>query len=71
MIEKIDIPTKQTNIQWQGLEDICEQYIGFLSSEDFTEDQASDFKDYIFETALECLYGKNIWDYTQNKLNSC
>lgn len=48
----------------QGLRDLCQQYIDYLTSDEYHED--SDYDHYIFEKALEAVFGINVWDYVNN-----
>ena len=54
-------PTLKTKPDFTELVELCKQYMGFLDSDDYCED--NDFSQYIFETALTALYGKGVFDY--------
>lgn len=41
----------------------CQEYIDYLSSDDFHEDGDSKRVPYIFESAMKALFGKNVFDY--------
>jgi hypothetical protein len=50
----------------EPLKDICQQYIDFVDNdEEYHEDH--DFKEYIFETAVQMLYGEKVWDWINNR----
>jgi hypothetical protein len=51
----------------EELEKVCEQYILYLSGE-FTADRLSDYKNNIFEKALEMFYGDDVWDYVNERI---
>ena len=53
-------------VNLQDLRDTCQGYIDFIASDDFHED--NDYDHYIFEKAMEALYGKNVWKYINGKL---
>ena len=52
-------------INLDRLKEICQNYIDYIDSDDFHED--NDFEYFIFETALEAIYGVNIFDYINSK----
>lgn len=52
------IPTQKTDPDLSALRAICNGYIAFLESPSYNEDEARDFKQYIFEAALDAFYGK-------------
>lgn len=54
--DKIDI---------SSLKKLCKNYIDFEFSPEYHED--NDFKQYLFEVALETIYGKNIWEKLAKK----
>ena len=43
-----------------ALQKICEDYLTFLESDDYHED--NDFANYIYEIALQTVFGEGIWD---------
>lgn len=47
------------------LRDIVEEYIDFIWSDDYHED--NNYKDYIFEAAIETFYG-DIWEKINRKI---
>jgi hypothetical protein len=49
-----------------ALKKVCDEYIKFLESEDYHED--NDFDNYIFEAAMDAIYGPKIWDFVNEKL---
>lgn len=42
------------------LEDLCETYLDACETENTTD---SDLPQYIFQAAMEFIYGKKVWDY--------
>lgn len=46
----------------------CQDYIDFLSSDNYSEDRAKDYVNDIFEKAIESVYGENVWDYINSNL---
>lgn len=52
------IPPDKINLD--GLRQACQQYIDFVFSEKYHED--NDFSHYIYEEALGVIYGKDIFD---------
>lgn len=53
-------------VHMADLNEICRDYIAFLASDDYHED--NDWKDYIFEVALETTYGKNVWEWIRERM---
>lgn len=43
------------------IKECCKDYIDFLESEDYNEDELEDYRHGIFEVSLESIYGKDIW----------
>ena len=39
----------------------CQEYLDWLESDDYHEDGAEDYTNAIFETAMEAVFGKDIW----------
>jgi hypothetical protein len=56
-----NVPKQLENSDFKALKNVCEKYI------EGTIKYGSDCKDYyanyIFVTAIEALYGKDIWDF--------
>lgn len=48
-----------------SLRKICQEYIDFIGSEHYHED--NDYDHYIFEQAMNTFFGDK-WDYINNKL---
>ncbi len=48
------------------LKDTCQGYIDFVWSDNFHED--NDYKAYIFETALQALFGKDVFESVNKKM---
>lgn len=49
-----------------ALEKICQQYMDFLDSEEYHED--NDYETYIYEAALEVMYGEKVWEFINKKM---
>lgn len=45
---------------------VCEEYLDFLESDDYYED--NDYDHYIYEAALEALYGEDVWLWINSHL---
>ena len=46
----------------------CIDYMEFLRSDNFHEDRLTDYKQVIFENALELCYGERVWDEITERL---
>jgi len=55
-------PTKLNNPDFKDLAKICVEYVRSKNPDE-------DLKEYIFEAALEAVYGKDIWKYINEKVN--
>lgn len=59
-------PKKLKEINIDKLSEICEQYIKFIDNdEEYSEDNDNDH--YIFECAMETMYGENVWDWINSR----
>ncbi len=59
---------KDEEIDLTELKNICKEYIDFVSNkEEYHED--NDYRYYIYEKALEAIYGKAIWKYKNEITN--
>lgn len=62
----INNPEIQQNIDLLDLKNVCQEYINYINSEEYHED--NDYKHYIYETALETIFGKDVWDFVNSKI---
>ena len=58
---KPGLPPKLVVQDFTGLISLCEEHIKYISSSDYDED--NDSSHYIFEKAIESVYGPDIWEY--------
>lgn len=58
-------PLLKPNPALHVLINTCEEYMNFLESKDYHEDH--DYAHYIFEAALEALYGPEVWAFVNSK----
>ena len=57
---------KTEEIDLTELKDVCKDYIYFVDNdEEYHEDNHYDH--YIFETAMETVFGKKVWDFINNR----
>ena len=60
-------PEQLKEVDLTKLRDICQAYIDFIDDdEEYHED--NDYDHYIFETALETIFGKDVWMFINNKI---
>lgn len=57
-------PKPIENPDFSILLDNCAEYIKQLSANGYYDD---DLKDYVFEAAVEAIYGRDIWDWVAEK----
>ena len=54
-------PKQQGNPNFQELIDECQEYLDYLTSEEYHED--NDREHFIFESAMEAVFGRDVWEY--------
>lgn len=52
--------------EWQALTDVCEEYLDYV--EEKNEDRSSKISHYVFERAMELVYGPNVWDWVNEQI---
>lgn len=45
-----------------------QEYVDFMDSEDYHEDEISNYRDQIFEKAVEAVYGETVWKFINEKM---
>jgi len=58
-------PKQSQSFNFEPLQDICQEYIDSVEKDGYANE---DFDHYIFETALECIFGKEVWSWVNKKL---
>lgn len=56
----INPPKQLSSIDFEPLKKICQKYIDALADEGCADEDSAH---YIFETALECIFGKDVWHF--------
>ncbi len=56
----LDYPTLKDPINWEPLKDYMQESIARIAS---GKGEPKDFKHWIFEIAMEAMYGKDIWNW--------
>jgi len=59
-------PPLKSSIDLISLRDICSQYMDEVERGEICDD--SDNEHYIFETAIETFYGKDVWTWINDKI---
>ena len=67
MNDTIELPEELSKLEIDigPLRMICEDYMDAVSTNKYVDD---DLEHYIFECAMETLYGGDVWDYINSKL---
>lgn len=65
----VSIPIMFQTPDFQPLITICISYIQEIAKGE--EGRTKDFDHYIYETAMECVYGKEVWDWINKHEHSC
>ena len=58
-------PTAKENPDFRGLIELCEDYVNDIDSGKTGED--SDYDGYIYESALEAVFGSEIFDWIKQR----
>ena len=59
-------PEQLENVDTKKLSEICQQYIDFVDNDkEYHED--NDFDHYIFESAMETIFGEKVWDFINSR----
>lgn len=59
-------PKQLETVDLQKLREICQQYLDFVDNdEEYHED--NDYDHYIFESALEAIFGKEVWTFVNGR----
>ena len=62
-------PEQLENVETKQLSEICQKYIDFVDNDkEYHED--NNFKQFIFEAAMESIFGEDVWDFINNRLES-
>lgn len=59
-------PKMKKDINTSNLKKIVQDYVNYVASREYHED--NDYEYYIFETAMDTFYDKNIWEYINSKI---
>jgi len=65
---KDDVPKMypRRSFNYTKLEKVCQEYIDMIASHKHYD--LNDMEHYIFEAALEMLFGESVWDWVNEKL---
>ena len=55
-------PQQSANIECAKLRETCQRYIDAIANKSYID---SDYKHYIFEAALEAVFGEDIWEWVR------
>ena len=57
---------KDEQINLQELKDTCQYYIDFIDNNEIYHED-NDNAHYVFEKAMEALFGKDVWSFINNR----
>jgi hypothetical protein len=60
-------PIPMDEIDWQPVVKMVTNTVGYMTNEGYAP---KDFEHYIFEAAMEAVYGKDVWDWYNPLINS-
>lgn len=58
-------PTQIEDPDFTPLAKICQEYLDALERDEYVSD---DLVNYVFERAMECLFGKEVWSWINARL---
>jgi len=61
----MDKPTQLKEPDFEELKKQCQAYIDYVASDDYHEDNDRDH--YIFEEAMEAVFGKDVWKFINGR----
>lgn len=65
-MDRLKKPNQLETVDLQKLRDICQKYINFIDCDDeYYED--NDYEHYIFEVAMETVFGKDVWKFINSR----
>jgi hypothetical protein len=56
-------PIQVDNPDFTDLIKSAEEYVDYKSGDNYHEDGLDDYENQIFESAMEAIFGKSIWDW--------
>lgn len=56
-------PNPKSIIDYKELNILCQAYLNDIGTDRMSEDEQSHKEHYIFEAAIEAIYGSEVWDY--------
>jgi hypothetical protein len=61
-------PEQLSNPNFSALTDQCQWYLDLITNDPEAENQISNATHYIFESAMEAVFGKDVWKYVNEVL---
>lgn len=58
--KEMAVPKQLSSFDFSPLQKICQNYINELAEEGYAD---KDYDHYIYETAIECIFGKDVWQW--------
>jgi len=68
-LKRLEKPTQLPACSTINIRRACENYIDFISEDDCNRDKVGDYENEIFEVALKMVYGPDVFDYVNAKLD--
>ena len=62
---ELEMPQQLTEIDTRPLREICQKYINEKAANGCADD-INDIEYYIFETTLEAIFGKGVWEWVNS-----
>ncbi len=61
-------PLNECSQDLHEINQACEEYINFISSEEYNEDKLDNYENAIFEASMKSVYGDEVFDYVNGKI---
>lgn len=61
--------TARLDQELEPIADACEEYLQWLESDDYHEDEISNYENTIVETVLETLYGDKVYEFINKMMD--
>jgi hypothetical protein len=60
-------PAPKNDVDLTDLYALCEEYIDYIESDEYSEDGDSDYEYYFYESVLTTIFGDDIFEYITEK----
>lgn len=65
----MDKPAIKEKVSLEDVKKQTEDYLEWLASEDYCEDEIENYERSIYELVMTALYGREVWDFINSKID--